>query len=80
MFFLQSRQFAAKEEKVETVRDDHTDNRLPAEVCEHVPHSPVPDAGHHQNRWRGKMGHGPTHRDIDKQQTDGGVFKILTWL
>ncbi len=73
---FQLHQFLA-EIGIEQQRGDHNaHDGLPSDVQEHERGVPAPGGGHHQDRWRRKMGERTAHRDAHEEQSQRGVGEL----
>jgi hypothetical protein len=66
--FSHAAKLLAEEKVIHAGGKEDADDRLPAEVREHVPGAPAPLARHHEDRRRGKVRERPADGEFTKSR------------
>src|SRR5688500_1801698 len=72
-----SGQFFLKEHSDCECADQTGNSGLVSEVSKHMSQSPAPFAGHHQDRWSGKVRKRAADGDVYKEESYGGVLQLV---
>ncbi len=73
---LESRQFPAEENEIQSVRYENPYESLPSEVREHEIRPPVPGTRYHQHWRRREVCESAAHGYIDEKEAQGRVFRL----